>query len=47
MEDAFSEFKKEALSRKKLVKEKKSRSREFESWIIPQYAVLEGIVDGD
>jgi len=44
MEEAFSAFKKEALSRKKLVKEKKSSSREFENWIIPQYANLERLI---
>lgn len=47
MEQAFTKFKREALARKKLVKEKKTSSREFESWIFSQYAILQGFVDAE
>ena len=40
MEQTFADFKKEALSRKNQVKEKKNSLKEFKDWILIQHNKL-------
>ena len=46
MQEAFEGFKKEALRRKALVKNKESSPEEFRNWIIMQKNLLLDIMDG-
>ena len=45
MENAFKEFKKEALSKKKAVKAGKMPAKEFTDWMYGESGVIEGFLE--